>query len=339
MHDPTPDVVLGQGALGTLLGASLAGGERPVHVVSRRVDEPREVTLSFSGRRGEVEGTVELRPEPPDEARLILVATRSDQAVERAQEAAPAVIDDGAIVPLQNGLTPLAVADALDESRVAPTVVGFNAQMTGPRSAEITSPGHLTAGPMAPEAEAGVEALAEALEGRLTVRRTDNPRGAVWSKWCVSCAINGLAVVAGHGVGEMTRRREGREALVSIVTECVELAKARGVESERVAGPFKPDTLAGNATSGLGGAFRRGVVWLIGRRYSDVTPSSIDALRDGRDPEIDALNLRAVQLGDEVGIPTPWNRATLELAEELLAGKREPALEHLEAVKQRALGH
>lgn len=333
-----PDVVLGQGSLGTLIAAALAGSDRPVHVVSRRAETPEEVELTAVGRGTSRRTRVQLTPKVPEEARLVVVATRSDDALERARQAQPALVDEGAIVPLQNGLTGLLLAEELGAERVAPAVVGFNAHLEGEARAEITSPGTITLGAMADEARPGAEAFAAAVREPVRAELTDNPRGAVWSKWCVSCAINGLAVVAGTGVGTITRERVGREALVSIVTECCRLAEAENVELERVAGPLAPDTLAGNATSGLGGAFRRGVTWLIGRRYADVTPSSIEALRDGRDPELDALNREAVERGESLDVPTPWNRATLEVAREVAGGDREPAMGNLEDVRRLATG-
>lgn len=337
MPERPPDLVVGQGSLGTLFAVLLARGPRRVEVVSRRVDEPTTRTLSLVGRTEVLEAEVPIVPKPPDEARLAVLATRSDEAVEGARQLEPA-LDAGAVLfPIQNGLTPLAVAKALDSPRVAPTIVGFNAHMEGDSTVRVTSPGDVTTGAMHPDARQAVASFLALADGPVRIHRTDNPRGAVWSKWCISCAINGLAVVAGAGVGTVTRRREGREALVSILTECVDVAQAEHVQLERVAGPFSPDTLAGNATSGLGGAFRRGVVWLVGRRYRDVEPSSIAALAAGRDPEIDALNAEAVDRGGEHGIPTPWNRATLELAREIVEGEREPGLEQLTVLRRRAL--
>jgi ketopantoate reductase len=159
---------------------------------------------------------------------------------------------------------------------------------------------------------------------------------AVWSKFCVSCAINGLAVVAGEGVGPITRTRPGREALVGVLSEVTRLAEAEGVALERVAGPLGPDRLAGDPSHGPGAVLRRAAVWLIGRRYRDVRPSSIRALAGGRDPELDPLNAEAVRRGEATEVPTPWNEATLALAREVVAGKREPSLANLAAVGKRA---
>lgn len=336
MSVPDPDVVLGQGALGTLFATVLAQGQRPVEVVSQRVEEPESVSLEVTGRGHRLAGQVRLVPRPPDQARLAIVATRSQQALERARQVEDSLTKDGLIVPLQNGLTSLSIADGLQTSRVAPAVVGFNARAIDERTVELTSPGDLTVGPIDPAAQATVGSLVAAFRRPVRATMTDNPRGAVWSKWCISCAINGLALVSGEGIGPMTRQRVGREALVSVLTECTQVAHAEDVELERVAGPLAPDTLAGNATSGLGGAFRRGIAWMIGRRYADVTPSSVRALREGRDPELEALNREAVDRGDEADVPTPWNRAVVAIGEEVLEGKRGASMQNLEDVGQRA---
>lgn len=335
---PAPDVVLGQGALGTLFAAALSGGDRDVQIVSRRAETAEEIEPTARGRAGTHQARVERVPEVPGEARFVVVAARADEALERARAAEPALVDEGLLVPIQNGLVPLTIAGELGEARVAPGIVGFNARLVEQATVEVTSPGEVTLGALHPDADDRVQALAGALGEPLEVETSENALGAVWSKWCVSCAINGLAVVAGEGVGEITRQREGREALVGVLSECTRVAAAEDVELERVAGPLAPDTLAGDATSGLGGAFRRTVVWLVGRRYRDVTPSSIDALREGRDPELDTLNAEAVARGDEHGVATPWNAATLALAREVVAGKREPATANLGALRERVEG-
>jgi 2-dehydropantoate 2-reductase len=330
------DVVVGAGALGTLMAAALADQDREVQLVSRRAETAEAVELTVRGPTGR-RARVQLRPDLPEQARLVVLATRSEDAIERARPAGEVVTDEGAVFALQNGLTPLAVAEALGVERVVPAVAGFNARLSDPTTVEVTSPGHLTVGALDPAADGAVTALRDALSRPVGATRTDNPRGAVWSKFCVSCAINGLAVVTGEGVGELTRARRGREALLAVLTEGVDLAEAEGVELERVAGPLSPDALAGNARSGLGGAFRRGITFLIGRRYRSVRPSSIAALEAGRDPELDALNAEAVRRGGEHGIATPWNRATSALAREVAAGEREPAMANLDELHERAL--
>lgn len=329
--------MIGQGSLGTFFGVLLANAGHEVHVVSSRAGDPTRTRLSVTGRR-QLEAEVVLREDlPPEPAWVAMVCTRAADALDEARRATEAIADDGVVATVQNGLRSLEVADAVGVDQVAPVVVGFNAKMRDPHTVELTSPGGITTGALSTGTQAAVDALVDALRGPIPADASSNPRGAVWSKWCISCAINGLAVVTGAGVGPVTRERTGRAALVSLVTECVRLAQAEGIELERVAGPFAPDTLAGNATSGLGGAIRRGVTWLIGRSYDGVVPSSLDAMREGRDPEIEAINGTAVELGEAHGIETPWNQAIVEMADEVAAGKREASLEQLEALRERVL--
>lgn len=335
MVEEAPAVVVGQGALGTLFAAMLARAGEDVHVVSSRAGAPERVRFEVNGRR-ELAGEVTLRGSMPDApAWLAMVCTRAEDALEATERATKALADGGVAACVQNGLRSLEVADAVGVDRVAPVVVGFNAKMRGPQTVRLTSRGGITTGWLDPATRPAVERLVDAVRGPIPADATDTPRGAVWSKWCISCAINGLAVVTGDGVGSLTRERTGREALVNVVTECVDIAEAEGVELTRVAGPFAPDTLAGNASSGLGGALRRGVTWLIGRGYGDVVPSSLDAMREGRDPEVEAINGTAVQLGTEHGIATPWNRAILDLASEIRDDERQPGLDQLDVLVER----
>lgn len=336
METSRPTVVVGQGALGTLFGAVLADRGADVHVVSSRADEAREATLESRGRV-RARGEVTLRPDFPEHnAWLILVCTRAEGAVAAAREATEHLAADGLVAAVQNGLVPLEVVDAVGTKRGAPLVVGFNAVQRGPHRARATSRPRATTGAVDEAAAPKVGAMVEGLEKDLHVRETDNPRGAVWSKWCVSCAINGLSVVADTGLAGITEHRAGRAAVVGVVTECARIGEAAGVDLERVAGPISPSTLAGRADRGLGGALRRGVVWMLGRAYAGVTPSALSAAREGRDPELGELNRRAVEEGAQHGVETPYNRALLELAEEILAGERSAGVDQLSQLVERA---
>lgn len=327
--------VIGQGSLGTYFAVVLAQEGHRVTVVSSRADEDQEVTLAIQGRqRGKAE--VLLAPEPPELPQdHLIVASRAADAVQRAKDNVPHLADPGLVVPVQNGLISIDVADAVGREITAPMVVGFNAQMADPRTVELTSPGGITVGPMDDTGRLLAKALVAVLQPVTRAKLTDDPVGAIWSKWTISCAINGLAVVSGHGVGPLSRQALGREALLSLTTECVELAKAETVELQRVAGPLKPDTLAGS-TDGLGGWFRQQILKVIGRRYQGVVPSSLEALRAGRDPEIAEINGRAVELGEQHDIPTPWNRGVVELTEEIAQGKAEPGWNTLAELADRA---
>lgn len=329
--------IIGQGSLGTYFAVLLARGGHRVTVVSSRAEGDQEVPLAIQGRQ-RVEAEVLLAPEPPELPQdHLIIATRAADAIQRAKANLPHLADPGLLVPVQNGLVSIDVADAVGREVTAPMVVGFNAQMAGPHTVELTSPGGVTVGPMDRTGKLLAEALVSALQPQVEAKLTDDPVGAIWSKWTISCAINGLAVVSGHGVGPLSQQALGREALLSLTTECVELAKAEGVELQRVAGPLKPDTLAGS-TSGLGGWFRQQVIKLVGRRYQGVVPSSLEALREGRDPEIQQINGRAVELGKQHEVPTPWNRAVVELTEEIAQGKAEPGWDSLAELAARAKG-
>ncbi len=330
-------VVVGQGAMGTYFATLLAQAGERVHVVSSRAEQADTTELRVTGGH-ELSAEVTLAPDfPAHPASRVLLAGRAERAVEQAPEASKHLAEEGVVVPLQNGLASLEVAARVGEDRTVPITVGFNACMRDERTVEKTSRGGVTVGHFSRTTRPQAERLVRELVGSMPAKPTTNPAGAIWSKWCISCAINGLAVITGQGVGPLTRKRAGRDALIGIVTECVELAELEGVKLERVAGPLTPSTLAGSPT-GLGGALRHGVVRLIGRGYGSVVPSSLDALQGGRDPELDALNGEAVHRGHQHGVATPWNRAVHEAGNTILAGDLEPGQGALERVVENARG-
>lgn len=325
----------GQGALGTFFAVALAKGGHPVTVVSSRAQTSEAVELVVeAGKRHEASLT--RAPETPEGPfDLVVVATRAGEALEAARRSLAALAADGVVAPIQNGLVPLDVLDALGPDRVAPVVVGFNARAIGREGVAVTSPGGIVVGAASPAVAPQVGILGTAVRPIVPVRGTDNPRGAVTSKWCISCAINGLSLVNADSVGALTRTREGRQALLGTLSECVALAHAQDIRLERIAGPFAPDRLAGRADGGLGAVLRHTLVRALGRRYRTVVPSALAALREGRDTELTELSGRAVELGTKHEIPVLWNEAILEIGREIEAGKREPGAEAFDTLLAR----
>lgn len=327
--------VIGRGALGTFFAERLARAGLDTELVSRRAREAQTVKARVNAGRTmsqDVRLVPELGPGPFD---LVVLATRADETLKAAWDAVVRLQPGGVLVSVQNGLTPLDVVDELGAARVVPGLVGFNAHLQDD-TVKLTSRGGVIVGSLDAGTASASRAIVDAMKGAVPARVTKNPRGAVWSKWCISCGINGLAVVSGAGVGPLCEKREGREALLGVATECVALARAYDVKLERVAGPVSPERLAGS-TRGSAGALRHRLVRAIGNRYKDVVPSSLEALRAGRDAELEVLNGRAVELGGRRDVPTPWNRAVFEVANEVVAGKRTPGDGGLVRVAQLAM--
>ena len=334
----TRALVIGQGALGTLVAATLAAQGVAVTVRSARAAKAATVELRASARR-DLMGTVTITPDLPDEpVEVVFLASRADAVLGDAVAGSRALDAGGIMVPLQNGLVPLDVLEAHGREVVVPCVVGLNAHLTDERTAAVTSPGGFVFASEVEQAREAAEPWAHRLSAAATTRVLDNPRGAVWSKWCVSCAINGLAVVHGTGIEAVASTREGRLALLGILTECVRLAEHGHVRLERVAGPLTPDRLAGPAEHGAGARIRHALVRGLARRYRGVEPSSLASLRAGRDLELDVLNERAVQLGKQHGVGTPWNEAVATVARAIESGDIEPGEQALAQVVEQARG-
>ena len=124
---------------------------------------------------------------------------------------------------------------------------------------------------------------------------TQNLRGARWSKLALNCAVSALGTIAGERLGPLVRVRRYRRLALEVMTECVAVAKAEGVQLEKVAGTLDLDWIAlseaDRASRGSAALTAKHALLLaVGLRYRRMRSSMLAAIERGRTPAIDFLN-------------------------------------------------
>lgn len=240
---------------------------------------------------------------PPDEYGLILLCVRTTQIEKALEPALPFLKDDGAVVCLQNGLPEERVARLAGPRRVLGAVIGWSATMNAPGDYVLTGNGNFILGGDSPRLEHARFVLTNAFP----VHVTNNLQGARWSKLAISCAMSTLGAVSGLSLGELAGRREIRSLALRVMREVVEVARARGVRLEPVAG-VRPDMLVG-----LPAPIAHALIWLAARRRPAQKSGMIALLRERRPSGVDDLNAL---------IDAPLNRKLVQLVHEIERGAR-----------------
>lgn len=277
--------ILGPGGVGGLLAALLAkagnrviclAGEETVRTL--RADGMRVRSGQFGDFTATVEAETELR-EPVDVCLVAVKHTALEAALERVP---PAVLGDGLLVPLLNGVEhPALLRTRYGADRVAPAVIRVESTRTAPGVIEHGSPFaeiDLT-GDLVPRAR--LDSLAETLAAAgPSVRVLAEESAVLWAKMSFLAPFALLTTRYSVPLGDI--RTEHRAELLALVEETAAVSRASGGPADLA------QTLA---------------------RYDAFPPQAKSSMqRDaeaGRPLELDAIGGALLRAAARHGVPVP----------------------------------
>lgn len=291
--------IIGAGALGSVIGGTLAEGGHDVVLVSRN-----RAHVEAINRSGLVVGTggvdrivrVKAAANAPQGvlADLVIVLVKSFDTREAVADAIGIVGPETTVLSLQNGLGHEDIlADLVGRDRViaGKTYVG----------GALRSHGHVIAGiegkeTIIGEVEGGitdrVQRIADAFgQAGLKTIVSSNIQGAMWDKLLVNVATGALSAVTHLNYGQLYKVPEIEHCAVAAVREAMAVARALGVTLSTTL----PEAAWRKAAEGLAHDFKA---------------SMLQSVEKGSKTEIDFVNGAVVRAGASIGIPTPVN-ATL----------------------------
>jgi 2-dehydropantoate 2-reductase len=309
--------VVGAGGVGSVFGGRLAAAGHDVWLVHRRrevVDALRRHGLRLEGPRGDEQIAVHAT-DSPDEigpVDLVLVLTKSTDT-RAAAEASRALMGDATVVvTLQNGLGNLeTLAEVLDEERVLLGMTYVGAALVGLGHARHTAVGQTFLGEPNGQISARVDDLAATFsQAGMPTETTDRLWEMVWGKLVINAALNATCALTGASGQAALDSKAAHEWLGLVADETASVAAALGIRL-----PY-PDAPA-----------------RVRKHCHDVgasKPSMLQDMERGRPTEIDAINGAVVRLGQQLGVPTPYNQSLLMLVkarEEVARGRRKDSVD------------
>ncbi len=337
-------LVVGCGAIGGVVASHLLSTGQRVSVLTSNL------TIGEALKRGGFRvqsdalsgvvpaGDVFSRPEeaagPFD---VVLLAVQPPQVEAAARDVADKLAPEGRVVCFQNGLCEDIVGRIVGRRRVVGAVVAWGASMPEVARYERTSSGGFTLGCLERTRPAELAGLARLLEAVGPVEITSNLAGVRWSKLGINCAVSTLGTLGGGTLGPALKHRRARRLALEIISEVVAVARAEGIQLEKVAGTLDLEWLA------LSGEERRGagspsliakhtLILAVGARYRRLRSSMLGALERGRAPAIDFLNGEIVERAKKHGISVPVNAMARDYVWQIARGERQASLGTLDAL-------
>lgn len=224
-----------------------------------------------------------------------IVLVKSWQTQRAAQQLAECLPQDGIALTLQNGLGNYEILSRfLGSNRVASGAITAGAYLHAPGVVSPAGEGVITL-----SVHARIKPLVELLNrAGFIVENNPDITSIQWGKLVINAAINPLTALLGVPNGELLARPTARALMASVARESAAVAVARGIEL-----PYPDPVVAVEA---------------IARRTSANYSSMLQDVRRGAPTEIDAICGELVRSGAQTGVPTPLNRALLQLIKALV---------------------
>lgn len=232
--------IVGAGAIGGLAGAYMSSAGHDVTLTDRwpeHVDAMKTKGLYIDGVRGVT--SVPVTAVHPGELEgpldMVLIATKSQHAVEAVKDLVPLLTAETGIVSFQNGFNEPDLVAALDaaglpgDKMVIGAIPNYGGALVDPGYIEFVHEGPIQLGEMDGSASARVSELAEVLGALTEVQLSDNIWGQIWAKEVYASQVVFSALVDDRIRNTLGVERYARIA-GAIVKEALEIADANGID-------------------------------------------------------------------------------------------------------------
>ena len=288
--------IVGTGAMGSIYAGLFAEAGHEVFAVDvwrEHVDAINRDGLRIEGASGDRVVTGIRATDDASEAGecdLYVIATKAAGVAPAAEAIAPLMGPESIVLTIQNGLgAGERIARQLSAERVLLGVAdGFGASLRGPGQVHHNAMNLIRLGEM----NGGMSDRLERITGvwqdaGFNARAFADIDRLIWGKYICNVAFSGPCTVFDYTLGELMADPAAWNIAGGCAREVAALAKARAIDVD-YGDPVE-------------------YIAAFGRKMPDARPSMLLDHRAGRRSEIDAINGMAVELGRELGIPTPYN--------------------------------
>lgn len=327
--------IVGAGAVGGSLGASLARAGHKVVLVDRAAEHVGAINSDGLKIEGVQNFNVRVPALLPEEMcaplGVVVIAVKGHDTDSAAAPVAPLLGPDEYVVSLQNGLEEPKIARAVGAERVVGAFITTGAHYVGPGRIFFGGAGSVRLGELDGRTTPRVQALCEAFSVYQPTEITHNVLGYLWGKLALGCVYFATALVDADFL-ETIARAEYLPVLTEVGAEAVATAQARGVQLETFDG-FEPTTLRFGLSAAEADAVWEGerAFWrtLDTRRTGIWRDLAIRKRKTEADSQLGVL----IREAEELGISVPRNRAVYRLIQEIERGERGFSWHNLDEVR------
>jgi 2-dehydropantoate 2-reductase len=301
--------IFGVGAMGSVYAGLMAEAGHEIWAVDiwqDHVDAINKTGLRVEGASGDrvVQGiNATTNAEDVGNCDLYVLATKASGVGAAAKMIAPLMGPESVVITIQNGLgAGERIAQFMETERVLLGVAdGFGASMKGPGHVHHNAMNLIRVGEM----NGGMTERLERITGvwqqaGFNAKAFEDIDQLIWGKYICNVAFSGPCTVFDYTLGELMADPVTWPIAQGCALEVYALGQARDIA-------FTFDDPIEYITA-------------FGHKMPDARPSMLLDHHAKRPSEIDAINGMAVELGQQLGIPTPYNQVLTAVIRQREAG-------------------
>jgi 2-dehydropantoate 2-reductase len=312
--------IIGAGAIGSVICGLLSKAGEDVTLIGRKphVDAVNRNGLVLEGESGRNVIKVKAAEDLDFKPDFALLTVKAQDVVSSVRKAQP-FLSGIRLVTMQNGVrSDDQVAGLLGKENIISSVVTFNGQFLEPGKASYSIPFSKTALLIGePFGNKGnrLQTLSALLNKSIGTDISDDIRAAHWTKliWNLQTAI---PAITGLSYQDSYQYPEVRELAINLLKEGLKVIKAVGIKTVEVPGfPMEPIETMAKESLPTASTLLKKIAESLGK--VPVLGSTLQSIKRGTNTEVDYLNGEIVNLGKEMGIPTPTNSLIVGLVHQV----------------------
>lgn len=331
-------VLVGAGSIGGTTAVMLREGGCDIDIVeanAQRAEKIRTQGISITGALGEHTQKFTVYNSTAELCGIYdvcIIATKYFALGAVAEQMIPFVKADGLFVSMQNGICTKILADAVGKDKAVGCMIGFGATMKPNGDVNVTSSGELKIGRVNGVIDDKIKELARIYCSVLPTKAVDNIDAQLYSKLIINSCINSIAPLTGETVGVMLSDSRAKDIFLEIAREATYVAKAMGLRVPPYAKVLNYNLLLLTKAKWYR-AICKLLVTIVGKKFGDVRPSTLQSLDRGEKTEIDIFNGYIVRMGKESGVPTPVNEQIWQFIKKIENGEEKSSMDNLGKIK------
>ena len=221
----------------------------------------------------------------------------------------------GYVVSFQNGLVHEKFYQIYGNQMII-AIVLFNSIMIKPGTYILSKSESIVIGTPYPIESGILEELQYILSPVTDCQITNNILGTCWTKLAINCAINSLTAITGRPLGEVLKKKFGKETFFAIIQEVIDVAEKLEIKLAKV--KIDPYLLYQTVnTPFFKKCMQIVMINKIAKKYSTIYPSMLQDIKKGKITEIDYLNGYISNVGKQLNVPTPANDEMVNLIKKI----------------------
>jgi len=292
--------VIGPGALGILLAASLARAKNEVWLLdndAKRVKRLSSDGIRLDGTSGSYRTKINATTNPKDieKADAVFICVKSYDTENALKGIKEIIKEDTFVISLQDGLGNLQmINEYVDSSGMLGGITTQRATLVEEGHVRHTDKGDTIIGQEKGKVLGGIREISSVLSrASFPTKVTKDINSVIWSRLIINVGINALSAIARLKNGALVKNEYTREIMRRAVSEAVKVAKRKRVKL------MYDDPIQ--------------KVEAVCKSTADSTSSMLQDVLDHKQTEIDFINGAIVRQAKGLGIKTPANEMLAEL--------------------------